>query len=40
MIGVEALHRIRMQNTGNRNPSVHQPIESGERNPATLAAAR
>jgi hypothetical protein len=40
MSGVEALHRIRMQNTRNGNPSIHQPVESVERNPAALPAAR
>jgi hypothetical protein len=39
MSGGEARDRIRMQNTRNWNPAVHQPVQPIERNAAALAAA-
>jgi hypothetical protein len=38
MRGVEAFPRIRVQNTWNWNPSIHESPEAIKRNPAALSA--
>jgi hypothetical protein len=38
MSGVEALHRIRMWNTRDWNPSLHEPAEPAYGDSAALAA--
>src|ERR1700694_5243661 len=40
MIGVEALHRIRMEHVSDWNPSIHEPGEPGQGDTASWAAAR
>jgi hypothetical protein len=40
MAGVKALHRIRMENASDWNPSVCEPVEPVHGDPAALAAAR
>ena len=40
MAGVKALHRIRMENASDWNPSVHEPVEPVHGDTAALAAAR
>ena len=39
MTGVKTLHRIRMDNAGDWNPSVHEAVEPIHGDPAALAAA-
>ena len=39
MTSVKAFHRIRMQNVGNWNPAIRQPVEADERYAATLTSA-
>jgi hypothetical protein len=39
MVGVEALHRIRMEDVRDWNPSLHEPVEPVEGDAASLAAA-
>ena len=40
MAGVKALHRIRMENARNWNPSVDEPVEPVHGDVAALAAPR
>ena len=40
MIGVKALHRIRMENARCWNPSVYDPVKPVYGDPAALAAPR
>jgi hypothetical protein len=39
MAGVKALHRIRMKNARDRNPSLREPAEPGQGDPTPLTAA-
>jgi hypothetical protein len=40
MIGIKALHRIRMERVCDWNPSIHEPVKPVEGDTAPLAAAR